>query len=256
MHQRKKRTNEKGFTLVEMSIVLVIIGLIVGGVLVGQDLIAAAKNRATIAQIQQFDVAVNTFVLRFTQAPGDLDKADDFLGAANVGNANGRIEAASVTGGNPTAFNGEIANFWNHLGLSGMVGATYEVAGANLTQDNTPITEVGRGIVAGFYTQGRSGHHWYIGGGTGTGAGSAGGIPSNFFGTTNGVTPSEAFAIDGKLDDGSGQTGIVRAISPAAPFAPATAPPDDECVTNADKDIYSLNTANPDCNLVINMSGI
>ena len=47
-----KLYQERGFTLIELSIVLVIIGLIVGGVLVGQDLIRAAQVRATISQIE------------------------------------------------------------------------------------------------------------------------------------------------------------------------------------------------------------
>lgn len=51
---------ESGFTLIELSIVLVIIGLIVGGVLSGQDLIAAAQQRATLKQKEQFDLATNT----------------------------------------------------------------------------------------------------------------------------------------------------------------------------------------------------
>jgi prepilin-type N-terminal cleavage/methylation domain-containing protein len=50
-----------GFTLIELSIVLVIIALIVGGVLVGKDLISAAYVRAQITQIERFNTAVNTF---------------------------------------------------------------------------------------------------------------------------------------------------------------------------------------------------
>jgi len=48
-----KRKSLKGFTLIELSIVLVIIGLIVGGVLVGHDLIRAAGVRATISQVEK-----------------------------------------------------------------------------------------------------------------------------------------------------------------------------------------------------------
>src|ERR1035441_6872478 len=62
-----------GFTLIELSIVLVIIGLIVGGVLVGQDLIRAAEVRATISQIEKYNTAVNTFRGKFNALPGDMN---------------------------------------------------------------------------------------------------------------------------------------------------------------------------------------
>src|ERR1700746_416796 len=64
-----------GFTLIELSIVLVIIGLIVGGVLVGQDLIRAAEVRATISQIEKYNTAVNTFRGKYNALPGDLNAA-------------------------------------------------------------------------------------------------------------------------------------------------------------------------------------
>lgn len=49
------------FTLIELSIVLVIIGLLVGGVLVGRDLIKSAEIRSQISQLQQYQAAINTF---------------------------------------------------------------------------------------------------------------------------------------------------------------------------------------------------
>src|SRR6202035_5008439 len=61
-----------GFTLIELSIALVIIGLIVGGILVGQDMIKAAEVRAQISQIEKYNQAVNTFKGKFGGLPGDL----------------------------------------------------------------------------------------------------------------------------------------------------------------------------------------
>ena len=63
---------KKGFTLIEMSIVLVIIGLIIGGVLLGRDLISAAAVRAQIAQIEKYNAAVNTFKGKYGYLPGDI----------------------------------------------------------------------------------------------------------------------------------------------------------------------------------------
>src|SRR5579884_171721 len=68
-------TLQRGFTLIEISIVLVIIGLIVGGVLVGQDLIRSAQVRATIAQIEKFNTAANTFKGKYGALPGDMAAA-------------------------------------------------------------------------------------------------------------------------------------------------------------------------------------
>lgn len=62
----------KGFTLIELSIVLVIIGLIVGGVLVGRDLIRSSAARAQISQIASYNTAVNTFTGKYNGLPGDL----------------------------------------------------------------------------------------------------------------------------------------------------------------------------------------
>src|ERR1700709_989380 len=65
-------TKRRGFTLIELSIVLVIIGLIVGGVLVGRDLINAAQLRAAISQIERYQTAVNTFRAKYGAIPGDM----------------------------------------------------------------------------------------------------------------------------------------------------------------------------------------
>jgi prepilin-type N-terminal cleavage/methylation domain-containing protein len=72
MRDTQMLKHEEGFTLVELSIVLVIIGLIIGGVLVGQDMIKAAEIRSTVSQIQSYDTAANTFRDKYEYVPGDV----------------------------------------------------------------------------------------------------------------------------------------------------------------------------------------
>ena len=82
---------EKGFTLVELSIVLVIIGLIVGGVLVGQDLINAARIRAMVSQFEKIDAGGSTFQAKYGSRPGDISqsKVDAFGLSEDGGNGDG-----------------------------------------------------------------------------------------------------------------------------------------------------------------------
>jgi prepilin-type N-terminal cleavage/methylation domain-containing protein len=117
---------EQGFTLIELSIVLVIVGLIAGGVLVGQDLIRAAEVRATISQIEKYNTAVNTFRGKYGYLPGDINNAaaTQFGFAARgqyagEGDGNGLIEGVSNNA--PSSNNGmyesagETLMFWSDL---------------------------------------------------------------------------------------------------------------------------------------------
>src|ERR1039458_6521771 len=102
---RSKSALTAGFTLIEISIVLVIIGLIIGGILVGQDLINAAAIRAQIAQIEKYNTAVRTFQTKFNALPGDMNAttATAFGFAARgtfagQGDGNGLIEGVVANG--------------------------------------------------------------------------------------------------------------------------------------------------------------
>lgn len=78
-----------GFTLIELSIVLVIIGLIVGGILAGRELIAQAQVRKDIALIQSIITAVHTFKLKYNQLPGDMTDPQAVFNVPYAGYGNG-----------------------------------------------------------------------------------------------------------------------------------------------------------------------
>ncbi|MPQ76782.1 prepilin-type N-terminal cleavage/methylation domain-containing protein [Hydrogenovibrio sp. JE_KL2] len=101
--------SQKGFTLVEIAIVLVIIGLLLGGVLKGQELIQNARIKATQSEVQQWGAAVASYQERHeNRLPGD-----DNTATTNAGNGNGQI-----TGGERTVV-------FQHLALDGLIKGNY-----------------------------------------------------------------------------------------------------------------------------------
>ncbi|MFZ6006024.1 MAG: prepilin-type N-terminal cleavage/methylation domain-containing protein [Nitrospirota bacterium] len=81
---RKAFKNEKGFTLIELAIVLVIIGIIIGAVLKGQDLVDSARHKKLTTEIKQWEVATWTYMDRKGRLPGDADKDGTIEAAENV----------------------------------------------------------------------------------------------------------------------------------------------------------------------------
>jgi len=65
----------RGFTLIELSIVLVIIGLIAGGILIGRDLIAASELRSIKSNVEKLQTAIYAFKLKYGGLPGDIPNA-------------------------------------------------------------------------------------------------------------------------------------------------------------------------------------
>ncbi len=136
----QERRAEAGFTLVELAIVLVIIGLIIGGVLVGQDLIKAAELRATSSNIEKYNSAANTFRNRFNGLPGDLladrasqngladrDGAGTAEGTAGKGDGNGVMEGCAT---NSSALGCETGLFWADLTVAQLVADSFTVGAA------------------------------------------------------------------------------------------------------------------------------
>src|SRR4051794_40083656 len=109
------RKQQSGFTLIEIAIVLVIIGLLLGGVLKGQELITSARVRNLISVQDGIKAAFFGFQDRFRALPGDYTLATvNITGATANGNGNGRVETGA-TGGTAPAGAEEHILVWDHL---------------------------------------------------------------------------------------------------------------------------------------------
>jgi prepilin-type N-terminal cleavage/methylation domain-containing protein len=136
------RTYQRGFTLIEIAIVLVIIGLLLGGVLKGQELITSARVRNLIAQQDGIKAAFFGFQDRFRSMPGDYATASTTLKCPSGttclnGNGNGIIERAAT--GTGVEQHEEILT-WMHLSSAGFLNGSYQMTAGETapTETNSP----------------------------------------------------------------------------------------------------------------------
>jgi len=128
---------QSGFTLIEIAIVLVIIGLLLGGVLKGQELITSARVRNLIGQQDGIKAAFFGFQDRFRALPGDYNRASTTINctpACTNGNGNGRIESIANGG----TIDEQIA-VWEHLSKSGFINGSYAYAAAPPTNNSAAV---------------------------------------------------------------------------------------------------------------------
>ncbi len=123
----RKLTRQTGFTLVEIAIVLAVVGLLIGGVLKSQEMIANAKLKRIESDNAGVMASVFTYQDRYLQMPGDDDRAsfrfsmysdgvNDPLPADIDGDGDGAINGDWVA-----AANTETANVWKHLRAAGII---------------------------------------------------------------------------------------------------------------------------------------
>ena len=129
----------QGFTLIEIAIVLVIIGLLLGGVLKGQELITAARVRNLAAQLDGVKIAYLGFQDRYRALPGDYAKAQ---ANANIPGSGGAVTdgctAAPECGDGKINTPTESILAWHQLGRSGFITGNYDGIGTTPNSTNNP----------------------------------------------------------------------------------------------------------------------
>ncbi len=279
---------KQGFTLVELSIVLVIIGLIIGGVLVGKDLIKAAELKTIISDREKYISAINTFLTKYGELPGDMKSATSIWGAVG-GNASdnytnscyGTFAAEEKTltcNGNG---DGKIAycngtQFWEILCTNEENTTIWEqLANAKLVQGSyyfyhNPYLSVGRGpiLTAGLNipaskTDPNAG--WALLYANANDTFFSPGLSGNVLlyggssASNNGdyrdtplyptLTTIDAKNIDTKIDDGNPGTGTVSALPKGSGFSDNFTP---NCSTSSTPSTaaYDLTKTGPQCSLI------
>lgn len=185
---------QSGFTLIEIAIVLVIIGLLLGGILKGQELITQGRIRNVANDFQSMTAAINLYQDRYRALPGDDPSAATRWTATGStttsGNGDGTIGAntAGTPAYNSTTAGDESRLFWQHLRLAGLIGGattTGAIGTANPPNAASGVTGVQNGAF---------------------------GI-SGIVICSNNLSAKIAQAIDTQFDDGIATTGSVRATT-------------------------------------------
>ncbi len=216
--------SKQAFSLVELSIVLVILGLLTGGILAGQSLIRAAELRSVTTDIQKYSTALMSFRDKYMALPGDMQNAQSFWGVAHAtpatcattasttaltcnGDGNGQLLFA--TGAN------EMFRAWQHMANAGLIEGTYTgtegtaAAGYHAIPGvNSPRIKLSNGGVGIFYLGSIISQTNNFDGNYGNvfvyGATHPSQMPANPL-----FKPEEAWNIDTKLDDGKPGFGTI-----------------------------------------------
>ncbi len=214
---------KSGFSLLELSIVLVIIGLIAGGIVAGSAMIRAAELRSVLTDIERFKTAHNTFRDKYLGIAGDLKNATAFWGtstgcatdntAGGIGTCNGDNNGGVTR---PFTTSLEPALYWQHMALAGLISGSYtgEYDSGGLASDwftagvNLPEGSInGSGYLihqgTGATYIGKNAPHDFIRIGTRSTSGHYNGSLFN---------AEESWNIDIKTDDGLASTGNVWGV--------------------------------------------
>lgn len=199
----KSMQKQSGFTLIEIAIVLVIVGLLLGGVLQGQQLIENSRVRAAVNDFNGVPAAAYSYMDRYRRFPGDdgnlttvQARGGAFANITSAGNNDGALAGAIGNTFNPTA---ELLGFWQQLRAAGFIPGDPATTGAAALPQNP------------------------FGGLVGINASAIQGMPAGVNKICmNNVGGAAALALDGRLDDGVPNTGNFRANDATTPNATAS----------------------------------
>jgi prepilin-type N-terminal cleavage/methylation domain-containing protein len=247
--QMMTQRNERGFSLVELSIVLVILGLLTGGILGGQELIRAAELRSVGEDMKTYATAVYTFRDKYMATPGDMDNATRFWDAAHTTPSTCRTTIGTGTQTCDGDGDGEIDV--NSTGSSERLRAWQHLANAGLINGNfTGVQDMsggdGGGAIAGLNVPASKISPLMYSMTSGTGWTDA----AQYFPNTisrqhiqiesrgpRALSPEELWNIDTKFDDGKPGTGSLYTYINSSTWSPGG------CATTDDADTaeYGLN---------------
>jgi prepilin-type N-terminal cleavage/methylation domain-containing protein len=194
-----------GFTLVEIAIVLVIIGLLLGGILKGQEMITQAKIKNVIADMSGVSAAMYGYQDRYRALPGDDKNAASrwSITAADNGTVgDGVIQGLYI----PAGATHETALFWDHLRRAGFVSGSGTDNPFNAVSGKMGVqTSDGSAPSSGTFKNGIL----------------SGGSPATAFTQlvlcSANLPDKVAISVDSQMDDGNGTQGNVRAALQAQP---------------------------------------
>ena len=139
-----------GFSLIELTIVLTVLGLLIGGVLMGSSLLHASELRTVITEYQRIGTAIQGFRNQYSALPGDFKNATKVWGkdatycngetpsVGNPGTCSGNGDS-TINNASAPSTTGEMFRLWQHLALAGLIEGNYTgVAGPLKDFDTTP----------------------------------------------------------------------------------------------------------------------
>lgn len=200
-----------GFSLIELAIVLVIAGLLLAGVMRGQELIANARVKSLASDFRNIPTYFYGYQDRFHSLPGDDRAADTHVAGANATSA-GQTQNGFIQGDwNSSTNTDESFLLWQHLRLAGLVAGATALASPQYTPRNSEGGQLGVTSVGALT------------------AVSAGAFNTGHAICSDAILGRYALQLDTMLDDGAGNTGVMRILVNGTPgsgeAAPAAATP-------------------------------